>query len=269
MASKQASIAPGLHAALASVVPEEDALSVDFSARSAEKSRENAPLVAVFPPLISRAGLVSVLGRVAEIAVEHCPELSEEVKKTAAALASTPASWEGCVLTGAANKQLKEILRELVEKQEVSPEITGFLLHHTFKPFMRRYAAKALVEQESHFREWGKGCCPVCGRFPNLSVIRGEEGRFMYCSLCEACWRFARIGCPFCENLTAGEQEILVLEDTVYRIYVCPDCKGYLKTIMQQSGSQGAINPLLMEAETLHLDVIALQEGYVNRSAQL
>ncbi|MEW6446566.1 MAG: formate dehydrogenase accessory protein FdhE [Bacillota bacterium] len=269
MASRQVPIARTLYAALASVVPGGDALRVDFSSGSAETAKENKPLIAVFPPRISRAGLLDIMGRVAEAAVAHCPELSEEVQKALDVLSGVPALWEGYLLDGDAKKQLKEALRELANRRGVSLEITGFLLHHTFKPFMRYYAAKALKEQEAHFRDWGRGCCPVCGRFPSLSVIRGEEGRFLYCSLCETSWRFARIGCPFCENLSAGQQEILVLADTNYRIYVCSECRGYLKTFIQQSGSQEALNPLLAEGETLHLDVIALQEGYVSRGIQL
>ncbi|MDI6632138.1 MAG: formate dehydrogenase accessory protein FdhE [Bacillota bacterium] len=255
-----------LYAALAAVSPGEEVIEADFGQDHTDGEMRKVPLIASFPPRLSRAGLAGVLRQVAEAAAAHRPDFTGEIDAAVSALYEIPEVWEDLLAGGPSRQKRLEELRVFLDRREVSFEIAGFLIHHTLKPLLRCYARKAAQAQPVHFETWEKGCCPVCGAYPNLAVIKGEKGRFLYCGLCETSWRFTRLGCPFCEVTSVGEQEILALEGTPYRIYLCANCRGYLKTVLQQSGE--TFDPLAVEGKTLHLDLLALREGYVNRTMQ-
>jgi FdhE protein len=72
-----------------------------------------------------------------------------------------------------------------------------------------------------------------------------------------------RIKCPFCGN---EEQQTLayftVEDDEMHRVDVCNACKRYIKTVDFRTAKDEA-NLEVEAIATLHLDMLASEEGYV------
>ena len=111
---------------------------------------------------------------------------------------------------------------------------------------------------------WSEGYCPICGSEPKIGELREEEGRrFLFCSQCGFEWNFMRIKCPFCGN---EEQRTLayftVEDDEMHRVDVCNACKRYIKTVDSRAAKSEA-NLEVEAIATLHLDMLASEEGYI------
>jgi FdhE protein len=92
-----------------------------------------------------------------------------------------------------------------------------------------------------------------------------DQSRWLRCGLCAAGWEAARLWCPYCGNRDHEQRGLLHAEgeETHCRAAVCDDCRTYVKTLTTLS----AIPPLhllIVDAATLHLDLIAAERGYVN-----
>jgi FdhE protein len=107
---------------------------------------------------------------------------------------------------------------------------------------------------------WSRGYCPVCGGRPNLAVLEEKRGaRRLMCSRCAGLWPYSRIGCPFCQS--TEKQNYYRSDDGVHRLYVCPDCKRYLKTVdLREVHRQ--VYPMVERLVTVGLDLAARQEGF-------
>lgn len=111
---------------------------------------------------------------------------------------------------------------------------------------------------------WSEGYCPVCGKEPKIGEIRKEEDgkRYLFCHQCGFKWYFNRIKCPFCGN---DEQRSLayfeVEGEERYRVDVCNKCRRYIKTVELPPSSEEP-NMDVEDIATLHLDMIAFDEGY-------
>ena len=170
--------------------------------------------------------------------------------------------------------QIKKInLKRLFEnciREEVflSPELESLnlpllslLLRHSVQPSLRAIASrlKHLINEDF----WEKGYCPICGSPPFFSALRGEEGeRIFFCSYCSHEWKGRRLSCPFCENTDPQSLRYLYIEkESEYRIDLCEKCKKYIKTVDTRKLG-GPIFPELEDISTLHLDILAEEEGF-------
>ena len=99
------------------------------------------------------------------------------------------------------------------------------------KPFAERMAEAMVFPPEGV--EWQKGYCPICGSWPNMDLIKGNEGhRWLRCSFCSHQWRFPRIVCPFCETEDHDKIEIIYSEARPFeRAELCHNCRHYLAGI--------------------------------------
>ncbi len=108
--------------------------------------------------------------------------------------------------------------------------------------------------------------CPFCGHDPDMSLIGGgEEGkRFLHCSLCGHRWPFKRISCAVCGTEDNTKLEYLSAEgDTRYRIDVCHDCGGYIKTVrLDKFEEMDGCDLVVENIMTAGLDGAAMREGY-------
>ena len=123
-----------------------------------------------------------------------------------------------------------------------------------------QYAAESvlpLVEQ----CHWQRNVCLICGGKPGLAVLSQEDGsRSLFCSRCDGLWSYRRTTCPFCDN--SEGIAYYPSEDQVYRLYVCPACKRYLKTIdLRRAGRKPALP--VERILTVGLDLAAQQEGFL------
>ena len=138
-------------------------------------------------------------------------------------------------------------------------EALGLLFSHTVQIFMKHYVKKVLPALD--LDQWDKGECPICGGRPNLALLeKDNKGKYLHCGYCEIKWRARRLGCPFCPN---PESRYLFIENTEkYRVYVCDQCGGYIKTIFAEKAGDGELDLLLEDVNSMEMDLFALKEGY-------
>ena len=138
--------------------------------------------------------------------------------------------------------------------------LLGDLLQATLKPFLSGYrkVLLPLVEQE----EWRRGYCPVCGGSPDFSILDKERGsRWLICSRCDAQWVFQRLKCPYCGTEDQTKLAYFTNDDGLYRLYVCEQCKHYIKTLdLRHTESEFQISVERFFA--LKIDMQAQEQGY-------
>jgi formate dehydrogenase accessory protein FdhE len=125
-------------------------------------------------------------------------------------------------------------------------------------PYLQRAAEVILPTLDLSL--WVQGYCPICGGRPNFALLEPERGaRQLMCSRCNGLWTYSRIGCPFCKS--REKQSYYPSEDGVYRLYVCPSCHRYLKTMDLREVSR-KVFPTVERLVTIGMDLAAQQEGY-------
>jgi FdhE protein len=158
-----------------------------------------------------------------------------------------------------------EYITEVSKKLGLKGGVLSFLTQSSIKPIFEAYAneLKNYVDQE----HWWRGYCPICGSEPTLAKLKNEGGvegaRFLVCSTCNYEWRFNRLKCPFCENEDHKKHRYFYTEKEGrgYRVDVCEKCKRYIKTIDTRELGEEVIPPI-EDIGTLHLDILAQNEGY-------
>jgi formate dehydrogenase maturation protein FdhE len=127
---------------------------------------------------------------------------------------------------------------------------------------MRRLAGRVAPHLELDL--WRRGSCPFCGSPPALSLLEPSVGaRFLFCQRCHTSWSFPRTGCAFCPNDTSLTYH--TTDNDAYRLYVCPICQKYLKTIDLRK-SAGEVNPAVEHLLTVGLDLAAVERGYLHEA---
>jgi formate dehydrogenase accessory protein FdhE len=155
----------------------------------------------------------------------------------------------------------------LAEQTDTPPEVLALI--------GRMLAAPFVVEAAERFRCSGaggpgagdsSGHCPMCGSAPAIAWLRRDGGqRVLYCSLCEQRWPFARLQCPFCGNRDQHTLGFLAIAgDEVHSAETCGKCRRYIKTVDEDKLAAGEeVIPLVEDAATLHMDLVAERDGYV------
>ena len=154
-----------------------------------------------------------------------------------------------------------EYINALARKLGVKEDVLTFLVRNSTKPIYEAYSKELnkYINQE----QWSRGYCPICGSEPFMSEFKEEGARFLVCASCGYEWRFNRLRCPFCENANHEKLRYFYAEKEgrAYRIDVCDQCKRYIKTIDTNVLGNEVI-PIIEDAGTLFLDVLAVNEGY-------
>jgi len=168
---------------------------------------------------------------------------------------------------------LKECMKALLQGQEkkidemalileTQPLILKFILNQLLKPFLEKRieGIQSLIQNLT----WLKGYCPLCGSFPELSFLRGDEGqRWLRCSLCGHEWRFMRTKCPFCENDDHEKMELYFVEDREHeRAELCYPCKRYIVNIDMRKYAEELVTEVAAIG-LLYLDILAQGKGFL------
>jgi FdhE protein len=143
--------------------------------------------------------------------------------------------------------------------------ILAFLVQASIKPsvIVQMEQLRDALDLES----WLRGECPLCGSAPQMGQLRDEGGkRYLQCSFCGCQWRWERIACPSCNNKAMDSLHYLYSEEEeAYRVDLCDQCKGYIKTVdARKLDYEPFID--LEDIVTIHLDILAVEKGY-RRSA--
>lgn len=142
----------------------------------------------------------------------------------------------------------------------VSEHLLAAVIHATLKPFLVSHAKTLLgfVELE----RWRRGYCPICGGSPDFAFLDKEHGaRWLLCCRCDTEWLFQRLECPYCGTQDQNALAYFTGDEDLYRLYVCEQCKRYLKAIDLRRAKAEVLLPL-ERLYTSDIDRQAQEYGY-------
>ena len=131
-------------------------------------------------------------------------------------------------------------------------------------------ATAAVVAKGFAEENWQQSYCPICGGLPAIAALVGEEGkREALCSFCGHFWQLPRLKCPFCSTEKQEDLRYFYGEgEDLYRVYVCDQCKGYIKVVDTREGGDPR-GLAVDDVVTTHLDLLAEDEGYQRKAPRL
>lgn len=189
---------------------------------------------------------------------EGFPKISRELERLRNALAQgfAPDAFLTAMFEGR-DAPANEIAAGL----DIEPDVLFFALYQIAKPVVekRAEAFAPLVKQG----DWDKGYCPICGSFPEMSLLRGKEGqRWLHCSFCSATWRYLRSSCPFCGSRDPDDREIFFVEGREHESSeVCHRCMRYLNSIDVRNLADEIVQEV-MDISMFHMDAVVQQKGF-------
>ena len=148
------------------------------------------------------------------------------------------------------------------EETEENLDLIDLFLEESLRPELEYIAGKygEIIAKSG----WTEGYCPICGKEPKIGEIRAEEEgrRYLFCHQCGYKWHFRRIKCPFCSNEEQHSLAYFSVEgEERYRVDVCNKCRRYIKIVdLPKTGEEANLD--VEDIATLHLDMLAYEEGY-------
>lgn len=143
--------------------------------------------------------------------------------------------------------------------------VNEYLLLHaiidaTLKPFLVSHS-KVLLNLVD-LERWRRNYCPICGGRPDFAFLDSEAGaRWLLCSRCDTEWLFQRLQCPYCGTQNQDDLAYFTDDEGIYRLYVCEQCKKYIKAIDLRNAKEEVLLPL-ERLFTLDMDRQAQEKGY-------
>ena len=229
------------------------AVQVKLSAEEAtQRRRQGIPLVSGRELRLDWDSFAVLYRRVCQISAAHRADLADDLVVLEKIPADDPDRLQSWVF---------RFMAEGKPNQGDELGLESFALTHTLRPFLRRYAqAYASLVDESG---WQRGYCPICGGKPDLASLstHDEGARHLLCSRCDNEWLYRRLGCPYCERADHGKIRYFPEEEGPHRLYVCNECKRYLKTIDLREAPGQVLLPV-ERVLTMGMDVAARDAGY-------
>jgi len=156
-----------------------------------------------------------------------------------------------------------ELVNSLGERLGISVDLLTYLGKNLANPFFEIYARE--LQGKVDLEDWLRGCCPLCGSEAAFAKLRRDDGkRILWCQFCGTEWEYPRIKCPFCSTENHKSLKYLFAEgESRYRVYLCDECKRYVKTIDERESPEEEKPDLSFEnLKTLYLDILAQKDGY-------
>lgn len=142
-------------------------------------------------------------------------------------------------------------------------EMVRFLLQETIHPVLEILASGLRGRPE--LKAWSWGYCPICGTPPLMGLIDADtRAKYLICGACATRWPFSRHRCCDCGS-TGNVTYFTTREDERFRVETCAACKSYLK-VMDQGHAALDIPARQLHLMTLHLDIIAQENGFARRA---
>ena len=186
------------------------------------------------------------------------PSIRLEISRTQEAFERGSIDLKYCI--GALVEGREEDIVMIANRLGFNPIVLKFILGQILKPFVEKRAEELqpLIKDVP----WQRGYCPICGSFPELSFLQGDEGqRWLKCSLCGYDWRFDRMTCPYCEEKNENKELICVVGSEHKWLELCHECHRYIVGIDLRK--QGGIITDVAAIGMIHLDIIAQQKGFL------
>ncbi len=144
--------------------------------------------------------------------------------------------------------------------RNTTSEILPGIIRAGMWPFLTVQSEMLLpqVDQE----RWRRRYCPICGGRADFCFLEKENGaRWLSCSRCDAEWLFQRLECPYCGNQNQDKLAYFTDEEGLYRLYICEECRSYIKGIDLRKTASEVLLPL-EKVITIELDNQAQNDGY-------
>jgi FdhE protein len=193
---------------------------------------------------------------ICKVGKEANPYMTEQVRKIEEAIDNKKIDPKELLKAGVKEQKVEQIANQF----GLDKKVLLFLIQSCIRPSIEAGMEQLLNEMDAS--AWLKGFCPICGSLPYLSLLKEEVGkRSLLCSFCGYQWRIERLVCPFCGNKEQESLQYFHAEgEEAHRIDLCDKCHQYIKTIDLRKIE--AIDPILEDLATLHLDILASQKGY-------
>jgi FdhE protein len=207
-----------------------------------------------------------LLRAIRRAAAAHGQE-TEELRRLAAAAEDDPALPARLAAAAAFGPDL-DALETLARRLRVHLEVLLFVGRALAAPCLAAAAAARSAGNGHGPTRAAPHRCPVCGSPPSIArLARGDGRRILTCGLCGSEWEAVRLACACCGTEAREALGVLRTDDAEARwIETCEGCAGYIKTVDARRLPEGeAVLPVVEEAATLHLDLLAEREGYVRR----
>lgn len=226
---------------------------LNISEGQAEESlREGVPLLRRVGFELDPERCPSLLGEICQIAAHYRPELANEFVQIKTMLVEEPSQLRTLVAS--------YLHENRAQSPDLNPELLTFVLNNALQPFLGAYAEalRPLVKEDL----WRRGGCPVCDGEPDFAYLTRESGGLgLLCSRCDTQWLYKRLECPFCGNTKRESLAYYPSEDNRYRLYVCDECKRYLKAIDLREIVETPLLPV-ERIVTIDMDLAARENGY-------
>ncbi|MFH1469852.1 MAG: formate dehydrogenase accessory protein FdhE [Pseudomonadota bacterium] len=154
-------------------------------------------------------------------------------------------------------------LEQLAHEHDVPVDALAFHGRLLAAPFVLR-AVVAAVDTHGVGESPATPRCPFCGSAAALATLgREDEGaRTLHCGLCGGSWAFTRVACGHCGQQDQRQLALLMIEPTDPAwLETCKACGVALKTFDLRR-LPGDLDPLVADAASLHLDLLAAREGF-------
>src|SRR5215831_10135656 len=220
------------------------------------------PLLGNLPLPCDAHHLLAVFLRLCEAACTVLDTETQLYANLAAAISQRhldPWTLGNTLLTGAA-----QALPGQIEAQGHPADLVMALLRLTLLPCLEQVTTHLALLRAN--QPWNHGYCPTCGAWPVLAEQRGlEQLRYLRCGLCADSWEVDRLWCPFCTNRDHTLLGYLYVEgeEQKQRVATCDACQSYVK-LRSTLTPFTPLQLLVEELALLHLDLLAMEKGYVS-----
>ena len=230
------------------------------------KVEEGFPLIDHGDFQVDRDSFRELFRKICHLSMEENPVLAAAGKTLLEAMDS--GTLDLVKLTTAVLQNDTKAIEAIAKDLDVGTPVVQALTKLSLQPSL--LASVQAVAQRAAIDEWHHGYCPVCGGPPAMAALVGEEGkREVICSFCGHFWQLPRLMCPFCS--TEKQEDLRYFHgegDDLYRVYVCEQCRGYLKVMDTREGGD-ARTLAVDDVASGHLDLLAEEEGYQRKAPRL
>lgn len=190
-----------------------------------------SPLLATDTPQVDREWFIEALTTLLATIERHQP-VSDDDRPTV--FAADVARIEADDLRDAVldpKEAAERILARLGLDSATDRTLMTLAVSSALQPFAAA-AAQELAAAIPADDSGASGTCPVCGAEAALGVITEDSAafggkRFLWCPVCDTEWRYPRVKCVRCGNVTQAELHYYYDEsDPGHRIHVCDACGG-------------------------------------------
>lgn len=228
-----------------------------------ESIQDGEPLIQLVQPEVPPQLFAEVLLELAELVASHQPAVRAEAQLVAAALRRAGHA-ERVELAAAALDGTGEAVVALAGRIGVSGDLLYTLVGLALQPFFAQFARR--LGKAAPVMMWRHNYCPICGNVPDVARIDPDNQRHLHCPQCDIQWLHHRLTCVVCDTDDIKKVQLLTIADLEpWRVEVCDECNGYIKTLDQRHGglkAQLSVDLFVEDARTVQLDLMAQEKGY-------